>query len=233
MAVSDFAADLPAASGKARVGGFSPDLEAILALKPDLIVVSRDGTDRVAAEKLQSLGLTVLITGGASLQGVLEDVRKVGQAIGESASAARFVESARLRIRTAQERVSHQTGQSPTAAVVIWPDPPVLAGPGSFIGDLLRVAGFQNVVPESAGEWPRVSYESLAGWNPDVVIRPTTPENEGAFQRSFGSDERWKLVPAVRRASIVKVPGAWIERPGPRLLDALEALVDLRVRHRP
>ena len=87
MGVSDFARDLPGAAGKARLGGFAPDLERVVALAPDLVVVSRDGTDRAAWEKLTAMGLNVLVTSGTSLDGVLDDVARVGAAIGEPEKA--------------------------------------------------------------------------------------------------------------------------------------------------
>ncbi len=232
MAVSDFAADLPEARGKAKTGGFTPDLERIVALAPDLVVASRDGTDRASFEALQRLGLHVLATKGSSLEGVLEDVRAVGEAIGETERALRFVEDARRRMTAAEARARarHPAGSRATSVlVVIWPDPPVVAGPSTFVGDLLKRALLSNVVPASAGEWPRVSYETLAAWNPDVLLRPATTENAEAFSRAFLSDARWKLVPAARDGRVVTLPGDWIERPGPRLLDALERLVDLEV----
>ena len=230
VAVSDFAGDLPEARGKARTGGFTPDLERVVALAPDLVVASRDGTDRASFEALKRLGLRVLATAASSLEGVLEDVRTVGEAIGEEERAARLVEDARRRIAAAEARARARraSGAAPTSVlVVIWPDPPVVAGPSTFVGDLLRRALLVNVVPASAGEWPRVSYETLAAWNPDILVRPRTAENAEVFSRAFLSDARWRLTPAVREGRVVTLPGNWIERPGPRLVDALERLAEL------
>jgi ABC-type Fe3+-hydroxamate transport system substrate-binding protein len=75
------------------------------------------------------------------------------------------------------------------------------------VGDVLSRAGFVNVVPASAGDWPRVSLETLAAWKPDIVIRPETKENEEAFA-ALPRDPRWRLLPAVREGRILRVPGA-------------------------
>jgi iron complex transport system substrate-binding protein len=104
----------------------------------------------------------------------------------------------------------------------------VVAGAGTFVGDVVQRAGFTNVVPESAGDWPRVSFETLAAWNPDLVIRPETPENAEVFGRAFG-DTRWRLVKAVSAGRIVVLPGSLLERPGPRLVEALERLAAVNV----
>ncbi len=226
VAVSDFAASLPEAVGKVRVGGFSPDVERVVALAPDLVVVSRDGTDRVAYDRLVALRLPVLVTSGRTLEGVFEDVVAVGRAIGEEGRAASLVASLRGRVASAIEagRVARRGRPLPSAAVLIWPDPPVVAGPSSFVGDLLRVAGIPNAVPGTAGEWPRVTLETLAAWNPGVLVRPETKENAAAFTRGL-ADPRWRLVPAAAPGRVLTLPGDWLERPGPRLVDALESLL--------
>ncbi len=228
VAVSDFAASLPESAGKARVGGFTPDVERVVALSPDLVVVSRDGTDRAAYDRLVALHLPVLVTQGRSLEGVYEDILAVGRALGEEGRAAPLVASLRARVAAAvtssRERVAASGRPLPTVAVLIWPDPPVVAGPSSFVGDLLRVGGIPNAVPASAGEWPRVTLETMTAWNPGVLVRPETRENAAAFSRGL-SDPRWRLVPAAAAGRIVPVPGDWLERPGPRLVDALEAIL--------
>lgn len=226
VGVPDFADDLPEAAGKAHVGGFAPDLERVVSLAPDLVVVSKDGTDRAAYEKLEALGLTVVVTSGTTLAGVLEDVARVGHALGEDDHARAFVLSLTKRIAAAE--TLGRAHPRARALALIWPDPPVAAGAGTFVGDVVARAGFTNVVPESAGDWPRVSFETLAAWNPDLVIRPETPENAEAFARAF-SDARWRLVKAVSAGRVVVLPGSLLERPGPRLVEALERLAAVNV----
>lgn len=224
VGVSDFARDLADAKGKVRLGGFTPDLERVVLLEPDLVVVSRDGTDRSAWEKLTAMGLNVLVTGGTTLDGVLDDIARVGAAIGEPGRATALVASLKGRIAAAQARGSAHRGR--TAVVLVWPDPPVVAGRGTFLGDLLERAGFTNVVPAAAGDWPRVSLETLAAWDPDLIVRPATAENAEAFRAALGGDA-FRVVPAVREGRVATLPGDLLERPGPRLVDALEALAAL------
>jgi iron complex transport system substrate-binding protein len=226
VGVPDLADDLPEAAGKTRVGGFAPDLERVVSLAPDLVVVSKDGTDRAAYEKLEALGLTVVVTKGATLAGVLEDVVRVGHALGEDGRARALVLTLTKRIAAAE--ALGRAHPRARALALIWPDPPVAAGAATFVGDVVRRAGFTNVVPESAGDWPRVSFETLAAWNPDLVIRPETSENAEAFARAFG-DARWRLVKAVGAGRVVVLPGSLLERPGPRLVEALERLAAVRV----
>lgn len=227
VGVSDLAADLPASAGKARLGGFSPDLERVAALKPDLALVSRDGTDRRAAERLASLGIRVVVTDAASLDGVFADVRRVGAALGRAKEAERLVASLSARAAAAAARAPRPAGGKRTTAIaLIWPDPPVVAGRGTFVGDLFRRAGLENAAPAKAGDWPRVTHETLVDWDPRIVVRPETRENAAAFAAAFAPGSRWLLLPAVREGRVLVLPGDWLERPGPRLVDALEALVE-------
>jgi ABC-type Fe3+-hydroxamate transport system substrate-binding protein len=70
-----------------------------------------------------------------------------------------------------------------------------------------------------------VAHETVVAWAPRLLVRPDTPENAVAFTKAFAPGSRWSLHPAVRDGRVVVLPGAWLERPGPRLVDALEALV--------
>lgn len=193
-------------------------------LAPDLVVVSKDGTDRAAWERLSAMGMNVLVTSGTTLGGVLDDVARVGDAIGERERAAELVASLRERIAAAEARGRGHRGR--TAVVLVWPDPPVVAGRATFVGDLLDRAGFTNAVPAGAGDWPRVSLETLAAWNPDLVVRPETAENAGAFRAAFEGGA-FRVVPAVREGRVAALPGDLLERPGPRLVEALERLAAL------
>ena len=227
VGVSDFAAGLPGSKGKVRLGGFLPDLERIAALKPDLAVVSKDGTDRRAAERLAALGVRVVVTDATSLEGVYADVRRVGKALGSGDEADRLVAAMSRRVAAAEARARlGPTRRRRRALAVIWPEPPIVAGRGTFVGDLLERAGLENVVPASAGEWPRLSHEVLVAWAPDLLVRPETAENRAVFAAAFVPSSRWFLLPAVREGRVVVLPGDHLERPGPRLVDALEVLVE-------
>ncbi len=228
VAIPDLASDLPGSTGKVRIGGFAPDLERIVVLHPDLVIASRDGTDRASFERVKALGIPVLTTSGTTLEGVFADILAVGAAVGEEGRARTLVSSLKDRVEKVRGRLEAfaRAHPIPSVLIVIWPDPPVVAGPSSFLGDLLRRAGLRNAAPAAAAEWPRVSFESLAAWNPGLLVYPETAENREAFRRAFREGSMWNLVPAARRRLVVQIPGNWLERPGPRLIDALEALVD-------
>lgn len=224
--VSDFASDIPEVAGKPRLGGFHPDVERVLALRPDLVIVSKDGTDRAVHDQLVRLKAPLLVTSGHTLDGVFGDIEAVGRAIDEEKRARDLIGDLKRRVAAVRERAASRPATQPVL-VLIWPDPPVVAGPESFIGDLLRQGRITNAVPDGAGEWPRVSLETITSWSPAVLVHPETPENREVFRKALGGYPQWKVVRAYRDGRILSIPGAWLERPGPRLVDALERLAAL------
>jgi iron complex transport system substrate-binding protein len=226
VGISDFAKDIPEVSGSVHLGGFRPDLERVLSLRPDLVVVSKDGTDKNSFDQLVRLKVPILVTSGNTLEGVFSDIQIVGMAIGEEKRARELILVLKRRVAKVRATLaSRPAGRPiPTVLVLIWPDPPVVAGPSSFIGDALKQAGIPSAVPGEAGEWPRVSLETIASWNPGVIIHPETEENRDVFQRAMTGNAQWKVVSAFMRGNVRSIPGAWLERPGPRLVDALERL---------
>ena len=151
----------------------------------------------------------------------------MGAALGAGRQAEELISSLRARVNRARDRIARSARQrpAPTVLILIWPDPPVVAGPSSYLGDLLRQAGLKNAAQEGQ-EWPRVSFETLAQWDPGLIVRPETKENADVFRKALGANPLWQLVGAARNGRMVSIPGNWLERPGPRLVDALEALAD-------
>ena len=180
----DFAADLPEAAGKARVGGFTPDLERVVALAPDLVVVSRDGTDRAACEKLDGAGASGRrdvrqrrSTASSRTSRASARARRgraaAGTLVAPLTDAHRGGRGARARAHRRPRGASPSSGRTR----------PSSPGRATFVGDVARArAGSRTSSRHRAGDWPRVSLETLAAWNPDLVIRPETPENAEAFR---------------------------------------------------
>jgi cobalamin transport system substrate-binding protein len=225
VGVSDFALSLGESKGKAALGGFAPDLERIAALAPDLVVVSKDGTDLAAVRRLESLGRRVVVTDASSLDGVLADIRRVGRAVGAEPRAEELARSLGARIAAAEQRAQRRPGGALSAVAIVWPDPPIVAGRSTFVGDLLARARLTNAAPAAAGDWPRVSFETLAAWDPRLIVRPETAENRAAFEKAFAPGGRFTLLSASRDGRVLVLPGDLLERPGPRLVEALERLV--------
>jgi iron complex transport system substrate-binding protein len=227
----------------ARVGGYwDPSVETIVELKPDLVLVSTakctvktneckvnctrrcELTIKVAAQ-LRSLGLNVLTLGPHSMNDVLDNILLVGRATGNVAEASKFVENLRQRIATVvtkSKAVSHR----PKVYFEVWNDPYMSVSSGTWIGNLINLAGGTNIFGKAVSEWPIIRPEKIIQRNPDIIVLPVIPD----VPRFWGSFEDvkkrsgWENINAVRNGSLYEVPRDYISRPGPRLVEALEML---------
>ncbi len=234
VGVDDFTSYPPETAAIARIGGIiNPDLERILALTPDLVLISR-GLDKPLVEKLRSLQLPIYTTDPQDLAGVLQVIREVGELCGHVTQAERLVQS--LTRRQAAVRRQAQ-GRPPvrTLLAIAW-DGLFVAGSRSFAGDLLRTAGAENVVEQMQGidpekPWPNVTRELVVLADPQLLVfageaAAPTPGGAEAALRWLRQDRAWAGLAAVRAGQVVVIDQNILTIPGPRLWEGLENLAE-------
>lgn len=208
----------PAVAVLPQVGGlYDPSLEGIVALKPDLVVLVPSVEQRALRERLQTFGLTVLELDPHIIDDVLHTIEMLGARVGRDGAARARVTA----IRTARERIAREAAERPAPRVVLvlQRDPLFVAGAGSFIDEMLRIAGARNIAAELDGAYPRASLEWLVAARPDVLLDASAdPDPPDTFW------SRWPSLPAVAHGRIVAVDPALVTLPGPRLDEAIEAL---------
>jgi iron complex transport system substrate-binding protein len=191
--------------------GIDPNVEAVLGAKPDLVIMYASESNRRAAQAFHQAGVRTLTirTDLATDLGRLADAyaRVTGDTAARLAadSVTRSVDAVRAMPRSANP---------PT---VLWRmgDPPLyVAGKGSFMGELIEVAGATNVFGDMAAPSPQVSIEEVVKRNPDFIL--TGPEGLKRLQ----SSPTWQAVPAVKHGRILVVDTALVGRPGVRLGEA-------------
>jgi iron complex transport system substrate-binding protein len=219
MAV-DQQSDYPAeVSRKPRIGGYAvPDLEQVVAATPDLVLAVGAHLDK-AVPAFEAHHLTTLVLDPKDLDGMLHDLTLVGQAAGQSARAADLVSTLQRRIASVASRV--RGAQPPT---VYYELDPLLytAGPGSFLNDLIVRAGGVNIAADTGRPWPKISAERILLRNPDVILLGDMAAGESAerIRRRPG----WQSLRAVQQNRIVSISADLTTRPGPRVVDGLEAI---------
>ncbi|HJQ43725.1 MAG TPA: helical backbone metal receptor [Jatrophihabitantaceae bacterium] len=198
----------PADLDVARVRGTkNPDLNAIAALRPDLVVANQEENRHVDVARLRDRGIAVWVT----------DIRTVAQAI---ESLSRLFTLALRRpspawLDTAARVWSAPPPQPPRrAAVPIWRDPWMVVGQDTFTGDVLRLLGLTNVFGDSDERYPHTSVAEIAASGPDVVVLPDEPYR-------FSSDDGPEQFPA---GSTRLVSGRLLTWYGPSLVVAREEL---------
>jgi ABC-type hemin transport system substrate-binding protein len=202
------------------------DTEAIVALRPDLVLATTAGDDPRVIARLRELGVRVLtadVTSFATLAGACRDF---GRALGRPAAGDRLaaeVEALCARADAAAAPLPHRR-----ALYVVWWDPLIVASPGTFHDDLLRRAGLVNLAPPGGQRYPRANPELLLDPRLEVVVAADEPDLRAGFARVAGTAAGARIASGAVR--VIWLPADPASRPGPRLPQALEALVAARER---
>jgi iron complex transport system substrate-binding protein len=221
--------DYPAeVTTRAKVGGYNtPNLELILAAKPDLVLVPQEGANRGVYDKLEELGVAVEAIAVTRLADVPSAVREVGRATHDARCSERaevFATSLEARMTTIERAVAPLP--RPRVLLAIDHEPLIAAGRGTFGDDLLRAAGAENIAAGALSSYPQLGLEGLLAGAPDVIVdaamAPGPAEERAAAAEAFWS--RWPEIPAVRGKRVFVVDPDLVVRPGPRLVDGLEAI---------
>jgi len=199
-----------------RVGGFlDPSPEAVLALRPDLVLWLADSGAWPAVRRIAELGIPVLALPVVGVADVLRSARLVGEALGEPAAGDALARELASSVAAAERRAAALPRRR--VLLVVGREPLVVAGPGSYPDALLRIAGGENVV-RGDRPWPVYPVERAVADDPDLVVDAAVNER-GSGLASLSA------IPAVRAGRIVLLPDDRVLRPGPQLRRALAELL--------
>jgi iron complex transport system substrate-binding protein len=221
VGVTDFCDYPPEARRKPRVGGIStPSFEAILALRPDLVLATSESNYSEHVERLVSLGLAVYVIRPVDFETVLESIERIGGVLGRDAFARARVAS----MRRDADAITRAVAGSPRPRVlyVVWPNPLIAPGRGTLISELIQRAGGESVTGAEPLPYPRLSLETLVERRPDRII--VGRHGQGTVEELLRGWERLGSVSAVREGRVYGVDGDLVHRPGPRMVEALRAL---------
>lgn len=203
------------------------NVEQVVALRPDL-VLSWNHFSGDADQKLVQAGVTVVDLPAADLSGTLTEIRLVGQLTHAEAAANTLVDGLRKRIDTVKSKVASAAPLSVYMEVGYSPAPPYAFGAGSFGDEVITLAGGANIfgAETSGGGYPAVSDERIIAANPAVIILTEDPAYGGDPQL-VGKRPGWANLAAVKNGTVYAISPDPIQRPGPRLVDALEQVAKL------
>jgi iron complex transport system substrate-binding protein len=197
-----------------------PDVERIVSLSPDLVLCTTDGNPRGRVEALEEMGIPCFAASPQDLPGILATVERLGALLGDAARGRAEAAVLSRRMNAARAAAVRGGGDAPLALFVVSTSPIIVAGEGTFMDELLGLAGARNAARFFRGRYPRLSVEDLVAAGPEAV-----------FLAGMGSAERfpqevtaWKEVPAFRDGAVFRVDGDLVTRPGPRLVTALEEI---------
>ena len=198
-----------AAKALPKVGGMQPNIEKIVALKPDIVFASTEGNHPNLAPALDAADIPLFVIRTDRLAEIPVAMRRLASLLGTREDAVRDVE----RAVAAQKR---ERAEKRRVMFAVWTDPLYVAGRNTFTDDLLALTGATNAV-EVTG-WPQYSLESFVAAPPDILLYPrgaVTPQQVDALLRR---------VPSLKKMRVVPVNEDIFQRPGPRMAEAARAL---------
>lgn len=226
VGVTKFCDFPPEASSKVIVGDLiNPDLERILTLQPDLVLLSVEGNRRQTFDQLQRLNIPVFVTNPRSISGIIKSIRDLGVIAGRESPARAFEDSLRsfLSIHDPHRHVAAES--RPRVLMVIDVAPLMAAGRESYIDGLIAATGGVNAVSEPGGAYPVLNREGLLGASPDIILLPDDLDTDLASL--LARFPEWRETPAVRNGRVVRVDPDLFMRPGPRVLEGLDTLLQI------
>ncbi|WP_456432802.1 ABC transporter substrate-binding protein [Thermosulfuriphilus sp.] len=212
----------PEVKSKTRIGThLNPNIELILALKPDLVLqasIARGGQRAVAA--LERRGIAVAVFNPRDIPGVLNTIERVGQLLGRHKEALKLISEMKGRIEALETRVSKTKSRPRVFFEVSYPTL-LAAGGKHIVSDLIRRAGGENVI-KAPKKFLRTDIELILALDPDIYI-----VQKGPMNRNPGQIEKrpyFSRLRAVREGRVYRVDEFIFSRPGPRIVEALEEL---------
>jgi iron complex transport system substrate-binding protein len=221
----------PAAAALPKIGGYlDPNVEKVLAMKPDLIVGERGNRKEVLLH-LHGLGRTIVVVDPESLDGVTQSILMIGRVTGKAANARKLADGFAARQRRVVDRLAGvpESVRPRTLFLFSLGEGIFTVGPGSHIDELIRLAGGKNIAALTGKPWPQLSMEAVMAADPQVILllrgqMTNHPITTAQALARFRADTHWRSISAVREGKIVLLDDDPSTIPGPRLIDGLEEM---------
>ena len=222
----------PEAKKVPRVGAYSRiDLEAVVALKPDLVIAWQSGNPAAQVDKLRALGLTVFITQPNLMADVATQLEKLGQLAGTGTVANVAAEHFRERL----ENLRQANAGKPKVRIFyqIWKSPLMTIGGQQIISDAMHLCGGENAFGQLSQMAPTVSLEAVLDADPEAIVATGMGDARPEWLADWN---KWPRLTAVKRGNLFHINPDIMQRHTPRILDGAEQLcahLDTARRHRP
>lgn len=195
-------------------GGLDPNLEALVDLDVDVVLMPEGREMPELAARLGDLGISAVGFRTETVVDLYDSIDRLGALVGREAAAQMLADDISASLREVELRVADEPAVS--VMYVIWSDPPMTTAAGSYVDDLITIAGGRNVFADAPGRWPNVGYESIVQRNPTFLVWPRSSTSDvtlDVIQQLPG----WRDLEAVQLGRVVFVDSDRFNRPGPDL----------------
>ena len=218
--------DYPAASAqKPKVGTFwHPNIEAVIAARPDLVITLGFHQQKNIAERLKRTGYNTLTVNIEKVKDLFEAIEKIGAATGKQQQANELATNIRNKFGRLTALVG--TERKVSALWVVQREPLRVAGRDTFVNEMLELAGGENAIGRTVHKYPPIGSEQVILCDADVIIEPTMAHENPARQqnRALQYWSKFENLPAVANKRIYVIPGDTVSRLGPRLYEGTETI---------
>lgn len=205
--------------------GAQTNIEQILALEPEVIIMSKMAQTVEQVEALEKAGVRVVISDAQSLEGVYEAIALLGELTGREEAAEALAQemwsgfdAIRQQAQTIEKTVYFEVSPLEWG---LW-----TSGKDTFLDELAQIVGLTNAFSDVTG-WAEISQEQVLERDPDYIVTTAAYYGEGELPvDEIASREGWQDLRAVKNGAIYNADADMTSRPGPRLLDAAQALAD-------
>lgn len=225
VGVTEYTNFPPQALSKPKVGSYIHlQIEAIVAMKPDLVVATMDGNPKSQIQRLEELGVNVFVTNPKTLEGLYDTLSIMGRILNREARAKELVENMRGAIR----KIGDLVGSRPARKVLlqVGSSPLVVAGDETLQNELIRLAGGENIAASQGRGYIPLSIERVVTLGPEIILISSMADSVGA-EKVKESWRRWPQIPAVFGGRIHVIDGDLVDRPSPRIVEGLKSMAKL------
>lgn len=204
------------------VGAFNdPNVELILDTEPDLVIMG-DKLQADTMKKLESLNIPFAAIEGTTFEEVIDSIHLLGKLLGKQDKAQEITKDMKNKAQKVQDDV--KDADKPTAYfVMFYGQDNYTSGPGSFVNELIEMAGGETITKDAPVPWPNYSLEKLVEKDPDILL---VSSDLGDLE-GVKSAEGYKELTAVKEDRVYMIDANTVTRPGPRLADGLESIAKI------
>ena len=201
----------------------TPSIEWLAAQRPDLVLAWPDAQSRDVVRRLADIGIPVYASRVESIAEIRSMITRLGVLLGTAARADSVIAAMDAELAAVRAEVAGR--EPPRVLYLLSADPPTVAGPGTFVDELIRVAGGVNAFDDVAQLWPQVSLEEIVRRQPDVIIRPSEQALDDPLAGLTGQ-AGWRELRAVQARRVFAVDPYFYNRPGATVGAAARGLAE-------
>jgi len=207
-----------------KIGDFdNPNIELIKKMNPDLVLAGGYLQEDLMAA-LEGLNIPVASTEAAGVESIFDSIAMIGKLVGKETNAEELINNIKKDIEEIENKV--KDAEKPKVFYLVWKDPLYTAGQGTYLNEIIQIAGGQNVAAEVEG-WAQYSFEELLKQNPDLLIAAYHSTDEGMRKEDIMNDELFSKLPCVKDGKIhVMSDDNIVSRPGPRVVEAIREMAE-------